>query len=242
MSAGTTLLGVAAFASAPLMAQPNFQDSTSRVRPQWIDVHADIRKVLSDFGICTVRFDPKRSREIVLSSSYLIDDYYSDLFSDFCIPMTDRTLALSMTPTVVRFALADAIFARELKGSDPRAVASVPPLPSSNSFANGQDSSRSHLNRDAQAKLANQVARDLRYFHFGECVVRADPIGAKALLLTKIETDGEASAFVSLLPVLNQCQEGSTETSFDKADIRGVVAVNYVRLAYAARRLTGAHQ
>ena len=62
--------------------------------------------------------------------------------------------------------------------------------------------------------------RNVSYFHFGECVVRTDPVAAKSLLMTKIESSQESSALQALLPVLRKCQASESQISLHKDDVR----------------------
>jgi len=233
-----SLLLAAVVFCEPIAAQPVIEGSASRIVRQWVDTHEDVRKPLSEFASCTVRGDLKRSRELVVDTDYGISARYSDLLSNYCLP-ADRDLYLGMTPTVVRFALADAVFARSLRDIDPKALAAAPALPGFgfNKASYDQDGAKikAASERDAWMKNGQTIARDLEYFRFGECLVRGDPAAARSLLLTKIESKEEASAFAGLIPTLDRCQSARRQVSLDKADVRGTVAVNYVRLASVAQ-------
>ena len=65
--------------------------------------------------------------------------------------------------------------------------------------------------------------------------MRVDPQGAKALLLTDPVTDGEAAAFNALGTALGTCIAPGKSLNFGKAALRGSIAINYYRLAVAAR-------
>ena len=69
---------------------------------------------------------------------------------------------------------------------------------------------------------------------YGECVVRADPAGSRALLAAKPETPEEASRFAALRLALATCLPEGHTLEFGKLALRGTIAVNYYRLAKAA--------
>lgn len=69
---------------------------------------------------------------------------------------------------------------------------------------------------------------------YGECVVRTNPAAAKALLLTRVETSGEARAFDALRQALGECLPEGKTLAFGKLVLRGTIAVNYYRVAHAA--------
>jgi hypothetical protein len=73
---------------------------------------------------------------------------------------------------------------------------------------------------------------------YGECVVRTDPAAAKALLQTRVETAGEVIAFDGLRPALAECLPEGKTLAFGKLVLRGTIAVNYYRLAHAARAIS----
>jgi hypothetical protein len=73
--------------------------------------------------------------------------------------------------------------------------------------------------------------------HYGECIVRADTAGAKALLLATPDSADEAARFAALGPSLSRCLPEGTTLRFGKVTLRGSVAINYYRLAYAARAM-----
>jgi hypothetical protein len=67
----------------------------------------------------------------------------------------------------------------------------------------------------------------------GECVVRADPANAAALLQTKASTAAELARTDALLGGVSSCT-GGRRLEIDTATFRGAVALGYFRLAKAA--------
>ena len=68
---------------------------------------------------------------------------------------------------------------------------------------------------------------------FGECVVRTDPSGSHALLMTQVVSPEETAALKAVVPAFSSCVPAQRTLSFDKTVIRGAVALNYYRLAKA---------
>jgi len=70
---------------------------------------------------------------------------------------------------------------------------------------------------------------------FGECTVRANPSGARDLMKTRINSKEEIAAIQAMLPAFNSCTEQGVTLRPDLTRLRGVVAVNYYRLANAPK-------
>jgi hypothetical protein len=147
---------------------------------------------------------------------------------------------METTSAILRFSIADAVFARELRDFNPAALPSAPRLVQPQLDTTEYQSRKALARSDEQrARVEKGFRHDVQiipFFGFGECVVRANPNAAKALLLTKVETEEEARAFVQLLPAVERCQPDG-KLAPDKADVRGAVALNYVRLATATGQL-----
>jgi hypothetical protein len=69
---------------------------------------------------------------------------------------------------------------------------------------------------------------------YGECVVRYDAAGAKSLLLTAPDSEGETARFTDIQRALGVCLGEGAKLSFGRVALRGTIAINYYRLAHAA--------
>ncbi len=69
---------------------------------------------------------------------------------------------------------------------------------------------------------------------YGECVVRNDAANARLLLLSKEGAADESSAFAALQPTLAHCLPPNQTLRFSRIQLRGLIALNYVRLALAS--------
>ena len=68
---------------------------------------------------------------------------------------------------------------------------------------------------------------------FGECVVRADPAAARALVISQPATEAEHAAFAALAPRLGECLNNGNDVRFTKLVLGNVVAEAMYRLAAA---------
>lgn len=216
------------------------RDPSSRLRPRMVEVKTDVRKVLNDFARCTVQAHRKNAREMILSSEFAIRSVDRPLWDPDCLNDSifgEGGGTFQISPTVARFSFADALFGLELVNSDPRTIAAAPEPVRTVIDEQTVAKMRNKIRADKRGEFDESLARsrqELRYYDFGECIVRADASKAKALLLTQTESGEEARAVTNLSPVLTRCKGSDQAISLDPGDVRGTVALSYVRLAYAA--------
>lgn len=205
---------------------------------------ADIerREVVSKFANCIVRrrhdevagviLNDETNREILQRHRRLIDGD--------CLKTTSGGWLEARFPgDTLRYALAEALVRTDFATSFPPGITSTAPL--------------SHHEVDAEwftpppgKKLKPKDLAELErrkndtyafayLTQFGECVVRADPLMAHRLLLTRALTDDETIAFKSLAPKLSGCLGAGATFKANKATMRGTIAHNFYRLAKAPR-------
>jgi hypothetical protein len=73
--------------------------------------------------------------------------------------------------------------------------------------------------------------RYLAYRRFGECVVRRDPVAARAMVMGPIGSAGEAGAIQTLGPSFSACIDAGVNANFTKDRLSGVVAEVLYRLS-----------
>ena len=83
----------------------------------------------------------------------------------------------------------------------------------------------------AASAPADWKGRYLAYRRFGECVVRRDPVAARALVLGPIGSGAEAGAFQTLAPSFSACIDAGVNANFTKERLSGVVAETLYRLS-----------
>jgi hypothetical protein len=75
---------------------------------------------------------------------------------------------------------------------------------------------------------------------FGDCVVRRDQKTARDLVMSRINSDAEDSAFANLGPSLNACLVQGSQLRFSRSVLRGLTAETLYRLSAAKGAATGA--
>ena len=71
------------------------------------------------------------------------------------------------------------------------------------------------------------------FSRYGECVARTDPVGSRLWILTPADSDEETSRIKVIMPAFSRCLEPGSTIKFGREQLRGAVALNYSRLAYA---------
>jgi hypothetical protein len=160
---------------------------------------------------------------------------------DCLVRVTHASAKMKFPGDLYRYALADALVARELAAAPVIDLSGVPPLdrgtPPDPPAAPAANASKGEKARYEDALKDYNEKQSFRALdEFGECVVRTNPAGARSLLLTQPEAPAEASGFDALRPAFAECLPEGMTLAFGKLVLRGTVAVNYYRLAHAARR------
>lgn len=204
----------------------------------------ETRKMLHEYGRCVVK------REQALASQAIsrnVDNgellrRYDRLIVGKCLPIGFATVAqVRFKGDQYRYALADALIRKELASApapDLETVAQLdhsdPGAPPTQFSPRGKRLSQSKYQ---EAIRGHQQAQAFTYLsRYGECVVRVNPAAARALLLTDPETPGEAAQFSAMQTALGTCLPENQTRGFGKLALRGTIAVNYYRLALAARQ------
>jgi hypothetical protein len=215
--------------------------SASAKQPEYSE--AQTRIVVRGYAKCVVKNERRMASEALLLD---VDDerfhrHYKILIHPDCFGrQVYGAMSLGFRGDLLRYALADALVSAELAGLPAPDVASVPPLsrrspgsPPSQTLPNGKKM-RARDYEDAAVEYARKLSAFL-VGAYGECVVRADPAGALALLLTEPETPAEAVRLDAMGPALSHCLNKGQTLQFSKESLRGTIALNYYRLARAAR-------
>lgn len=210
----------------------------------------ETRALTHAYARCVVkRQATKASQAIVanIGNDAILRDYPMLIRGECLSREVRQSTRMRFTGDLYRYALADALVNRELAGEPAPNLASAPRLvhheagePPRPVDSKGRKLSERKLEA-AQQHHAHSAAFAFLSL-YGECVVRADSAGAKALLLTVPDGAEEAAGFTALRPSLARClPEGRTLRS-GKVALRGSIAVNYYRLAHSARAAAGGVQ
>lgn len=188
------------------------------------------RKVLQEFAWCTVRRQPALAQAFVRladPSEMPVADFQR-LFDASCLfPLAGQ---LQMRSWQSRAVLAEALLLRDGTLRRPMSFAAATPLDWPETpvpvLAAGKP-----IDPAVRARLSAEAARDQSHGRLGECVVRADPAGAMAVLRTEIDTGAERKRFAALAPSIASCVQQGQTLSFNRTNLRAAMALAYYRLA-----------
>ncbi|HYD38799.1 MAG TPA: hypothetical protein VEA60_14365, partial [Allosphingosinicella sp.] len=223
---------VLALAASALAAQP------LSVAEDWSDADystKEVRALTHAYAQCVVRRHPAKAAQAIAANAdnaTLLRDYRM-LIDDECLSrQVVDTTQMRFTGDLYRYALADALVNRELAAQPVPALESVPKLEHRNPGPPPQPVNEKGKKLGKRKLAAAQLSfnRDVAYAflsHYGECVVRADTAGAKALLVTKPDSAEETARFTALRPAFSQCLPAGRTLRFGKVALRGSVAINY---------------
>lgn len=87
----------------------------------------------------------------------------------------------------------------------------------------------------AQIATAGPVPPADPLMQVGECAVRANPLQARNYLKTKVNSKDELQAIKAMTPAIANCIPRGVQFRPDLTTLRGMVSVNYYRLAHAPK-------
>lgn len=203
----------------------------------------ETRAVMHDYARCVVRRQPAKASVAIaanLDNAILLRKYPMLMSPDCLGDAAQEGVSMRFAGDLYRYALGDLLVNRELAGWTVPDLAAVPRLvhrdpgeAPSQVTASGKRLGK----RTYEAALAahEKQATYACLSRYGECAVRGDPTGSKALLLTSPDTPQETAAFNALRPVLERCMVEGRTIRFGRVALRGSIAINFYRLAHAAR-------
>lgn len=209
---------------------------------------AEYRQDVRSYAMCTVRNHHGRARELVLANvdNRTMENRFADIYSSkklaFIFGCKELMLregqGIVIDPDLFRASLADVLVNKDLKTAEVGGFDGVAPLAqlapqSQREFEAAYAKARSNAAK-AKVKTAWDASVAKTWLaHFGECVVRRDPVTAREWLLTKPESTEESKAASKSVPALSACLADGEKLTFDKHVLRGTIAINYYRLAMA---------
>lgn len=207
-----------------------------------------IRAFLAQYGECVVKREPELAQKSVLSGASFSRDSAEGkrLMQRECMdPELLRNqadgfagrLRMRFDEDTYRGVIAEALIAKQNATIDAAALPTVgvltyeEPRPLRTTDREGkplpEDSllrQRAAIARKTQAMLMGKL---------GECVVRAAPSQARAVMTVAIDTPAELQALNALGPTLGQCIKAGETVSLDRVSVRGALAIAYYRLSQA---------
>ncbi len=203
----------------------------------------DARRAMADFAQCAVN----RQHDAIATA--IVEDWDNRMLSDArpaifvggCVRSPAQRARLQMGGPAVKAALAEYLVSRDVRTPPTRTFGDVAPLayrlPTPLIAIDAQTGKALNDEAiDAQRKAIAEKAWLVSLERFGECVVRADPAGAHALLVdSPVASDAETAAIKALAPVIPKCVASGETVKFNRAMVRGTIAIAYYRLAMAAK-------
>lgn len=168
--------------------------------------------------------------------------HYSGLIIPDClVSAANGGVEMSFGGDLYRYALAGALVRKDLVSRSLDDLNQVAPLDHLSVDEAPRQNADPKFSKRKQAKLAKSYRESIAtnfLSEYGECVVRADPAGAKAVLLSKPMKPDETTTFKALMPALQNCMPANNTLAFGPLMLRGSLSINYYRLAYAPRTAT----
>lgn len=202
---------------------------------------AETRLIIGDFAKCAIKKHRREAVQFVLSGSSretMVKIADPDCLSKTIDKKGGADVALRLPPNILGYALADALINEEFPTFD-AAVISTASAPTdvvdSEAFARkpGKRYTSEELKKLEDARAA--ALKDLAFMEFGECVVRTNPSGAYALIRANATSPGESAAFQGLMQTLGGCLGKGEQFQANRTMLRGIIALNFYRLAHAPR-------
>ena len=204
-----------------------------------------IRAIQLRYGECIVKKKHSSARIFVLTPDLERGDFRRlvQMVGDgeCAAKATDARggVALKFPHDTMRYTLADALVRKEFSQTAPSSLKDAGPIAQPEfDETKYQPKAGNKLKQKELDALAESRAKRLSLVYFaqyGECVVRGDPDQSRNLLLATPDSAEESSAFSALKPTLGSCVIEGKSVKFNKATLRGTVAMNYYRLAHAPR-------
>src|SRR3954470_6067077 len=203
----------------------------------------ETRALMHAYAKCVVARQPRKAAEALIANvdnKTILKNYQMLLIGDCLVRETHAESRMSFKGDLYRYALADALFSRELAAQPAPDLASVPKLDHRDPGAepgpldaHGKKLSK----RMYEEALAKYRERLTFYFlsQYGECVVRLAPVESRDLLRAAPDSKEESARFGALRTALATCMPEGRTIRFGRVALRGSIAINYYRLAHAAQ-------
>ena len=203
----------------------------------------ETRAMSHAYAQCVVKRQPKRASEAIrlnVDNATIMRNYRQLIIGDCLRQKPGQVMQASFTGDLYRYTLADALVARDLAGFDATDFSGVARLdhrdPGEPPAQTGPKGKKLNAKKYQEALDGYEQAKAFAYLsRYGECVVRNAPAGAKALLLTTPDSGEETAGFKALNLALGTCLPEGETLKFGRTALRGTIAINYYRLAMAAR-------
>ena len=203
------------------------------------------REVQARYGECVIKRHLATAQHFVLTPDLEKSAWRKDvnkIADGSCLLNAAKSaggVQMTFPADTMRYALADALVRREFSTGPALSIKEATPLiqptvdEAEYTPKPGKKYRKSELKELAEGRTKQAVIVFLA--NFGECVVRAEPSGSHKLLMAQPASAEEHAPFTALLPSFGLCLPAGQTLAFNKATLRGAIAMNYYRLAHSPR-------
>ena len=196
----------------------------------------ELRKAVRDFSICTVKRRHSGAKKAILQN---VDNgellkKFPDLLTPDCISGSE---GMRFPGDQIKYGIAGALVELEFKSAFPKDLADRAALShrKANFDENAFRKSRQYRKEGEEGLIRNARRAEAFLFlsEFGECVVRSDVGAVHQFLTSPVAGTAEKAALARVRPLLGPCVPVGQEIELNLMTIRGTLAMNFYRLAYA---------
>ena len=194
------------------------------------------RKKVYAYSDCVVKKHGADAEAAVLSvtDNATLVKTYPKILDEYCF--TGFTDSMSFPADLLRFGLADALYRKEFVREpvlDPASIAPLAhrdPAPTPLILA-GRDKAGDKKAYSRELFWLSVAVAYSQLSRMGECVIRANPASARAVLQTYPTSDDETITMRSLNSSLGACLDTGNKMHLTKEALRGAIALNYYRMS-----------
>lgn len=188
------------------------------------DPEVTARRTMSKYATCVVNKRSEKVREALrlFPKSSAEQRKLLKLAIQDCLAKGE----LTFVPALFRSALFEAMYKSDFRNDPIAGLAELPPI----DYAANAPTKTDENSGLSAADISSAIA--LR--QFADCVVRADPVSSRTLIMTDVASADENAAFAELSPKLGPCLPETLELAFGKPVLRGLLAETLYRLSVNA--------
>lgn len=218
----TCLFAVYNGAPAVAQSQPGASSETGTLintRPASVNGRGKVaaRQTSRQFATCAVRMHRATVEQLLRTP--MVDPDYRRLLNR---AVTDDCMGpgeLRMTIALMRSALFESMYLARYSRRSLDSFNDIPAIDYRGGYG---------------ADMTPEIANVIQLGQFGYCVVRADPVATRAMVLSLPGSGNEDSALKALMPKLSRCVPKTLQISFSRSVLRGAVAEGLYRLTAAS--------
>lgn len=190
-----------------------------------------VREVGQRYATCVIRRAPGEARRFLV-----VPDRRPPVIGD-CLNEAAKSMGTEMRfpGAMYRYAMAEALIVRDYATGLPAGIAQAAPPPREEP----EPLDEAKLPKGKRAAAIRQRFAQAQGFRvldtLTECVARANPDAALAVVRSGLGDAAETVAFTTLKPTIGACLPPGQTVNFNRSVLRGSLAYNLYRLAYAAR-------